>query len=93
MEWEAPCLNSKIHSPRALIPARGLSQARVGLGLGPENLFPRDGVCLPSALQQIIFNADRSVLESMIRDQDQTAKVSLSSQDLTSILDLYVLRG
>ena len=33
---------------------------------------------------------DRTVLESMIRDQGRTTMVSLSSQDLTSILVKYV---
>ena len=31
-------------------------------------------------MQQIIFNADRTVLEKMIRDRSRTTQVSLSSQ-------------
>ena len=42
------------------------------------------------ALQQIIFNAARCAFESMIRDQGQTTTVSFSSQNVTSILDIYV---
>ena len=47
-------------------------------------------VCI-AALQQLIFNADRCALECIIRDQGQTTEVSFSSQNLTSILDKYVL--
>ena len=57
-----------------------------------RTICPSRRVVYIAALQQIIFNADRSVLERMIRDQGRTTKVSLSSQDLTSILDKYVLQ-
>ena len=33
-----------------------------------------------AALEQIIFNADRSASERMIRDRNRTTQVSLSSQ-------------
>ena len=42
------------------------------------------------ALQQIIFNAYRCAFKSMIRDQGQTNKVSLSPRVSTSFLDKYV---
>jgi len=60
-------------------------------GLGPGKFTLRDGVVYIAALQQIIFNADSAILERVIRDQGRTTQVTLSSQDLTSILDKYVL--
>ena len=45
-----------------------------------------------AALQQITFNVDPRVLDSMIHDQGRSTPVSSSSLDLTSILDKYVLK-
>ena len=45
-----------------------------------------------AALQQITFNIDPRVLDSMIHDQGRSTQVSSSSLDLTSILDKYVLK-
>ena len=44
-----------------------------------------------AALQQIIFNVDSAILERMIRDQGRTTQVSLSSQELASLLYTHVL--
>ena len=55
-----------------------------------RTICPSRRVVYIAALQQIIFNADRTALERMIRDQGRTTKVPLSSQVLTSILDKYV---
>jgi len=44
-----------------------------------------------AGLQQIIFNADSSILERVIRDQGRT-QVSLSARVSTSLLGQYVLR-
>ena len=57
-----------------------------------RTICPSRGVVSITGLQQIIFNADRSVLESVIRDQGRTTRVSSSSQDLSSILNKYVLQ-
>ena len=57
-----------------------------------QRVWSMDGTTCPSkrvvciaALQQIFNNADRRVLESMIREQGRTTKFSLFSQDLTSL--------
>ena len=45
-----------------------------------------DEVVYFTALQQIIFNAGRAILEKMGRDSGRSTHTSSSSQDLTSIL-------
>ena len=55
-----------------------------------QTICPSRGVVYFAALQQIVFNIDPRVLDSMIHDQGRSTQVSSSSQDLTSILDKYV---
>ena len=61
-----------------------------GLWTGQSAL--RGELCTLLLCDRLYPMPDRSVLESMIRDQGRTTKVSLSSPDLTSIRDKYVLQ-
>ena len=59
-----------------------------GLWTGPSAL--RGELCTLRLCDRLSPMTDRSVLESMIRDQGQTTNVSFPCQDLTSVLDKYV---
>ena len=43
-----------------------------------------------TALQQIVFNTGRVIIERVVRDPNRSTQTSSSSQDLTSFLDKYV---
>ena len=60
-------------------------------GLWTGQSAPSRRVVPIAALQQIIFNAVRAVLERVIRDQGLTTKSHFLSR-LTPILDKYVLQ-
>ena len=73
----APCLKSKLVS-------------RACLDCGSTNVVKSlsDGVVHLTALEQIILNAGRAVLEKMVRDPGRSTQVSLSSHShVRAVLD------
>ena len=58
---------------------------------GLEKFTLRDGLVFFTALQQVILQAGRAIIERMVRDPGRSTQVSSSSRNLTSILAKYVL--